>query len=209
MAKVDEVNRADVHAYWRDPESDTAGASSEYKAVCKPEWYIPLKAVSEMWLEVFERYVPKDATILELGCSVGRNLYYLRQAGYQWLAGVEINPKAKELSAASFGQDTADLITVSTIESYLPTIDECDVVFTSGVLMHIHPDSEWIFSSMARGAQNYLMVAEVERTNYFYKWSRDYRAIFEGFGLKQIHEQIAAPMSGNTILRVFEKCPAS
>lgn len=199
------MNLNDAHSYWRDPETDKYGVAQAYRKICKPDYYLNLKPVSDMWVEVFEKFVSRDKSILELGCSVGRNLFYLRQNGYKHIKGIEINPHAQELAADSFGEEIADYITISSIEDYLSTPHSFDVVFTSGVLMHIHPDSEWIFSGMAKTAQEYLMCSEVEETEGFYKWPRNYRKIFEGLGFQQVHEQIATPQSARTILRVFRK----
>lgn len=43
-------------------------------------------------LEYFEKYVDKDASILELGCSSGRNLVALHEHGYKNLTGLEMYP---------------------------------------------------------------------------------------------------------------------
>lgn len=198
------MNRADVHAFWRNPETG-AEASAKYKAACQPEHYVPLKDVSDMWVAIFKKYVPRDAAILELGCSVGRNLNFLRRAGYPRLTGVEINGRAVGLATRHFGPEIANLITISSIEDYLMQAVAFDVVFTSGVLMHIHPDSEWIFERMADAARRLVMIAEVEKPTGPYRWARQYRPIFEGFGFEQVHEQEATPMSPKTTLRVFRK----
>lgn len=47
---------------------------------------------SKKILECFEKYVSKDANILELGCSSGRNLVALHNAGYKNLTGLEMYP---------------------------------------------------------------------------------------------------------------------
>lgn len=195
-----------VHAYWRDPDSDPQ-VRQDYRDICKPDYYIGLKPVSDMWVGIFEQYIPKESTILELGCSVGRNLYYLEQAGWSNLTGVEINPRAQKLSAANFGAQTAGHILNSTIEDYLSKPRAFDVVFTSGVLMHICRESDWIFPKMAETAQKWLMVSEVEDTAGPYKFARQYKPLFERLGFTQVHEQVAMPQSPLTILRVFRRNP--
>lgn len=201
---------SDAHKYWLDPDADKL-VSESYKSVCRPEFFPPLKAVSDMWVGIFGRFgVPQDATILELGCNCGRNLYYLQQAGWWNVMGVEINPKARQFGERHFGEDLADRILVSSIEGYMAEAGRhFDVVFTSGVLMHIHPASEWIFQRMSEVARTWLMCSEVElkadTARNIYEWPRNYRAIFEGFGFEQLHEQVASAQSGRTILRVFKR----
>lgn len=207
------MNRSDVYAYWRDPDSDRYGAADNYRAACQPEFYIGLEKVSRMWLDVFAEFVPKEASVLELGCGTGRNLHYLRQAGYKDLCGAEISQRAVDLGRIHFGEDIANRIAVSTIEEFFnqhtfPSFScAFDVVFTSGVLMHIHPESTWVFRDMAKTARTWLMCAEVEETVGIYKWPRQYRPIFEGFGFRQVKEMPAASMSRTTVLRVFRRVP--
>ena len=202
------MQQSDAHAFWRDPASDKR-VSAKYKSTCVPEFFPSLKAVSDMWVGIFEKYVPKDATILELGCNCGRNLHWLRKAGYRWATGVEINPRAREVAEREFGAETAALIATSSIEDYVDPDKWFGVVFTSGVLMHLHPESEWVFQIMADMARGWLMCSEVEAQadtkKNFYEWPRNYRTIFEGLGFEQVHEQLATAQSGRTILRVFKR----
>lgn len=52
-------------------------------------------------LDVFRRFVPPEAAILEIGCGYGRVLAELHQAGYQNLAGVDFSEKMIERGRAS------------------------------------------------------------------------------------------------------------
>jgi pseudaminic acid biosynthesis-associated methylase len=86
--------------------------------------------------ENFLRDIPKTASFLEVGCNAGNQLLLLQGMGYSKLSGVELQPYALELarrrlpgvclslgSALSLPHDSASF----------------DVVFTSGVLIHIDP----------------------------------------------------------------------
>lgn len=53
-----------------------------------------LKERSMRFLEIMEEYSDKKDSILELGCSAGRNLLYLHDAGYENLTGLEMSRKA-------------------------------------------------------------------------------------------------------------------
>ena len=46
------------------------------------------------------------------------------------------------------------------IEDRIKELMEHDLVFTMAVLEHIHSDSEWVFSEMARKAKRFLITIE-------------------------------------------------
>jgi pseudaminic acid biosynthesis-associated methylase len=90
--------------------------------------------------EVNQRFleaVPRDARILEVGCNMGNQLLLLEQMGFTNLYGIEIQSYAldrakKRLPGAVLTQASAAAI---------PYADRFfDLVFTSGVLIHIAPD---------------------------------------------------------------------
>lgn len=64
--------------------------------------------------------------------------------------------------------------------------DEFDLVFTVAVLMHIHLKSEWIFSEMVRITKEWLIIIEDESGEATKNFPRDYKKIFEEFGMKQV-----------------------
>ena len=101
--------------------------------------------------------------ILELGCNVGLNLRVLRQLCPHLvrLTGVEINPiacgKAREV-------DGADLIEGSLLQADLEK-GAWDLSFTSGVLIHIHPDDlPRAYSQLYAASSRYVLVAEYYST---------------------------------------------
>ena len=82
--------------------------------------------------------IPCDAHILEVGCNVGNQLSLLQHMGYKRLAGIEIQHHA--LAIAQSQLPTASLVQASALQ--LPFPDNCfDMVFTSGVLIHIAPQN--------------------------------------------------------------------
>jgi ubiquinone/menaquinone biosynthesis C-methylase UbiE len=84
----------------------------------------------------FLQTIPSGARILEVGCNIGNQLVLLQQMGYVNLHGIEIQSYALEkarqqLPSAVFTEASAFAI---------PFPDEYfDLVFTSGVLIHIAP----------------------------------------------------------------------
>lgn len=101
---------------------------------------------------------------MELGCNCGVNLNGLHNVGYRRLAGIEMNANA----LAEMGRSFPDLeriaeISLGTLEDLLPKIPSksVDVVFSMGVLMHVHPKSHLIFSEMVRIARRYVAIIEL------------------------------------------------
>ena len=74
--------------------------------------------------------INKENKILELGCNILQNL------GFKDLYGLEINKKAYEIARRNNPKIT---FINSTIEDFNSKDTKYDLVFTSGVLIHIHP----------------------------------------------------------------------
>lgn len=81
--------------------------------------------------------LPASVRILEAGSNVGNQLLCLQRMGFHNLYGIEIQSYAVELSKSR--TQRINLIEASIFD--IPYKNEYfDVVFTSGVLIHIHPD---------------------------------------------------------------------
>jgi len=80
--------------------------------------------------------IPRNARILEVGCNEGNQLYALREMGFQNLYGIEIQDYALRKARARL--QNAQLALATAFE--IPYSDGFfDLVFTSGVLIHIAP----------------------------------------------------------------------
>lgn len=98
-------------------------------------------------------------SILEVGCNVGIQLSLLQAAGFKNLHGIEINPGAVQEARARLPQATI----VEGSAFALPFPDKAfDLVFTSGVLIHIHPDD--VVEAMR----------EIHRVSKHYIWGFEY-----------------------------------
>jgi pseudaminic acid biosynthesis-associated methylase len=84
----------------------------------------------------FLQGIPRSARILEVGCNVGNQLLALQDMGFRNLFGIEIQSYALE-RAKSRVLD-AGLVQASALAIPYPDQD-FDLVFTSGVLIHIAP----------------------------------------------------------------------
>jgi pseudaminic acid biosynthesis-associated methylase len=78
------------------------------------------------------------STILEVGCNMGLQLELLRNRGYSHLYGLDISSYALGLLIRRIEQ----IRLVRSSALYIPFRNESfDLVFTSGVLIHVHPNN--------------------------------------------------------------------
>jgi len=194
--KLGILKQKDVQEYWKNPE-DKGNQTESYVQ----ENFLPQKLLISTFLEIAR----KHNSIIELGCNCGRNLNHLYEEGYVNLSGIEICPMAISQMKKTYPQlyKNSD-IQQNSLEESLPDIlsNLYDIVFTSAVLMHIPYQSDFIFKEIARICNKYLVIAEGEEMKQCWShYPRDYKKIFEGFGLKQIKEVRLKDYT----LRVFKK----
>ena len=201
------MDPAENHRCW-------AGRSGEFS----PAYYAHLgpNATSERLAEVCTAAVPEDATILELGCSAGRHLAHLQEAGFSNLAGIDINDE----SFAAMADGYPDLAAAGTfhtgaIEDVLPEFpdDAFDVVYSVETLQHVPPENTGVFEEVARVTADLLVTVENEGNgsqgghgdvNYvnddFPLYYRNWKGIFTDLGLVQRFSE----RTKRDTLRVFE-----
>lgn len=105
--------------------------------------------------------IPRSARILEVGCNIGNQLSMLREMGFSNLYGIEIQHYA--LKQARSRIRGINVVEASALE--IPFRDgSFDLVFTSGVLIHIAP------------AEMSLVLAEIHRCSNEYIWGFEYHS---------------------------------
>ena len=105
------------------------------------------KTRAEMFSDIIGD-LPRDSSILEVGCNVGNQLAVLKEMGFTNLHGIDINTKAVEV-AMSKGFDCW-LGDAAKIDAH---DNEFDLVFTAGLLIHIPPaDLPKVMKEIARVA---------------------------------------------------------
>jgi pseudaminic acid biosynthesis-associated methylase len=105
--------------------------------------------------------IPFAARILEVGCNIGNQLLLLRNMGYSDLHGIELQHYA--LIRARRQLENVSLIEASALE--IPFANNSfDMVFTSGVLIHIAP------------ANLRQVITEIHRCARSYIWGTEYYA---------------------------------
>lgn len=107
-------------------------------------------------------YIPTTRLkkILEVGCNVGINLRALSRLTNAELHAVEPNDKARRI-AIETGAVSPDRLHDASIEALGFDDGACDLVFTSGVLIHIPPEKlEAAYREMYRVAGRWLLSIE-------------------------------------------------
>ena len=107
----------------------------------------------------------KSARILEIGCNSGNQLIELQKAGFSNLTGVDVNEYAIDVAAKALPK--AKILKANIFE--LPFEDNSfDLVFTSGVLIHISPkDIGAAMKEIHRVAGRYIWGFEYFNEEYF------------------------------------------
>ena len=125
--------------------------------------------------------LPTDARILEVGCNLANQLLLLQQMGYSNLHGIEVQPYAIGLARSR----TSRMNLVEATAFDIPYKNEYfDLVFTSGVLIHVAPaDLPAALDEIHRCSRTYILGAEYyapEATEVNYRdhdsllWKMDY-----------------------------------
>ena len=197
-------SREQLHAYWRGPDD----------APNRPDEYAEHVERSQFLIEWLRPYASTADPILEIGTNVGRNLEYLRQAGFTHLDGIEISSNAVDAMRVRY-PDLAATATIhnAPVEDVIRTFADgaFEVVFTMAVLEHIHPDSEWIFAEMVRICHGVIVTIEDEQGRSPHHTPRNYRSVFEGLGMVQLAEQDCSEVMGigGFVARTFRRPAAA
>ncbi len=162
--------------------------------------------------QVFLQGIPKDASFLEVGCNVGNQLLQLQQSGYTSLSGVEIQSYAVEIAKSR----VKNVAVRRGSALALPYDDDSfEVVFTSGVLIHIAPeDLTQAMDEIHRCARTYIWGAEyyapnVTQVNYRghekLLWKMDYaKQYLERFkDMELVREQYLPYLENQNIDTMF------
>jgi pseudaminic acid biosynthesis-associated methylase len=121
-----------VNRFGREYTDRNVLSTSELDALYEKNYGITRRKLNQPFLAG----VPEDARILEVGCNVGNQLTVLREMGYRELYGIEIQKYALEQARSKLPD--VHFTEASAFEIPYPD-NYFDVVFTSGVLIHIAP----------------------------------------------------------------------
>jgi SAM-dependent methyltransferase len=152
----DTMDSTEVRRLWEDQQGEY---SPDYYAHYGPN------ETSEWIREVLDSSVPRDAAILELGCSSGRHLAHLHENGFENLHGIDINPDAFDVMDEMYPELATDgTFRVDAIEDAVPDFGDgrFDVVYSVETLQHLHPDTAWVFEDLARITDALFITVENE-----------------------------------------------
>ncbi|MFD1585583.1 class I SAM-dependent methyltransferase [Halorientalis brevis] len=176
--------------------------SPEYYAYYGPD------ETSESIRSILDRFVARDASVLELGCSSGRHLAHLLDHGFENLAGIEVNGDAFDVMEETYPA-LADQGTFyhAAIEDVVGDFEDgqFDAVYSVETLQHLHPDVEWVFEEIARITDDLLVTVENEGgedqshsddpdVNYvnddFPLYYRDWSRVFTEFDFVEVDAEV-------------------
>lgn len=205
MAEL-ELCMFDPIAFWQDP--DASSQPQPVKDICRPEWYIDQPFVTALVVDTLSKYASPGDRILEIGSGTGRNLAALHEVGFTNLWGVEVSKKAIDIGTKQFPIYAEMRVMYSPIERVAGDLPLFDIIFTQGCLMHLPPESEWVFEKIARKSRRILMTIENEVSGSERAWVRNYKDIFEALSWYCVEEHTCEawpPLPEATVLRVFER----
>jgi pseudaminic acid biosynthesis-associated methylase len=106
----------------------------------------------------FLHNIPLEARILEVGCNIGNQLLLLQRLGYSNLYGADVQDYALEIARSG----TKNINFTQASSFALPYENQYfDLVFTSGVLIHISPrDLPLALDEIHRCAKRYIWGSE-------------------------------------------------
>jgi len=189
------VNSTEVRRQWAERSGEY---SPEYYAYYGPD------ETSETIRSILERFVGRDAAILELGCSSGRHLAHLHEHGFEDLSGIDVNDDAFDVMAETYPDLAADgTFYHDSIEAVVGDFDDdqFDVVYSVETLQHLHPDAEWVLEELPRITADLLITIENEGeddeaesaapdvsyvNDDFPLYHRDWNRVFTELGLLEV-----------------------
>ena len=150
------MDQNEVRRQWAERSGEF---SPEYYA-----YYGPNES-SETVRRLLDRFLDRDASVLELGCSSGRHLSHLHDHGFDNLVGIEVNPDALAVMERTYPDlAAAGTFYLDAIEDLVGDFDggQFDAVYSVETLQHLHPDSAWVFEELARITGDLLVTVENE-----------------------------------------------
>lgn len=130
--------------------------------VIESYWTSPPATLRSKWfVELLKGY--QFDSIFEVGFFSGRNLKYIKEAFPSvYVGGLEINPKAVKYAKGKLGINNLMCGNLHDLDMiHDDSRDTFDIVFTSGVLIHVPPkDLDSAMGAISRKASKYVMHIE-------------------------------------------------
>ena len=157
MSKIIDQMNIWLGSFGKEYTDRNAMSLGEMEALYKKNFGVTRTELNERFLDRIDR----SACILEVGSNIGNQLLCLQKMGFLNLYGIELQSYALELAKLR----TQDINFVEASAFDIPYKDgDFDLVFTAGVLIHIHPSD--IPDAMR----------EIHRCTRKYIWGSEYYA---------------------------------
>lgn len=157
MSKTSKEMQEWMGSFGREYTSRCTLSVEELEALYKRMYGISRIELNERFLKGMARSV----RVLEVGSNTGNQLLCLQRTGFTNLYGIEVQDYAVELSKLR----TSNISIIQGSAFDIPFKDGYfDLVFTSGLLIHIHP------------ADSAVAMAEIHRCTRKYIWGLEYYA---------------------------------
>ncbi|MBU1255443.1 methyltransferase domain-containing protein [Patescibacteria group bacterium] len=160
IKKTDQIDKW-VNVFGKEYTDRNLYNPHELDKFYKKSWGVTRTEINEEFLS----FLDKDKTkILEVGSNIGNQLLSLQLMGFKNLYGIEISKYAVEKSK----ERTKDINIIYGSAFDLPFKDEYfDLVFTSGVLIHISPkDINFALDEIYRCSKKYIFGFEYYSDEY-------------------------------------------
>ncbi|NQT22163.1 MAG: methyltransferase domain-containing protein [Candidatus Omnitrophica bacterium] len=177
--------------------------------------YIDNYGISRTFLnkEFLDKNISHKSKILEVGCNIGMQLGLLKEINYQNLWGIELQDYAVQIARKNIRE--ANIIKASALD--VPFKDNFfDMVFTSGVLIHIPPEriekaldeiyrcsSSYIWGFEYYTSEGYQMINYRGKDNLL--WKTDFCKLFlERFpDLKLVQKKVLKYQDSNNLDNMY------
>jgi SAM-dependent methyltransferase len=199
------IPNKEVLEYWEKPD-DVLNKAEDYAKEAEFGKSVYLQ-------NIIQKYCDNIDSALEIGCNVGRNLYFLNSNLNIAVSGIEISKHALSLLPKYYPTLQKIKVWQGNVVEIIPSIPDnyADVVFSMAVLMHLHPTTpDFFWEHVVRIANKYIITIENEHGATERNWKRNYQELLEKHGVRQIHTEKltnddSMPDLKNYTTRIFKK----
>lgn len=143
--------------------------------------------------EIMALVPERNASILDMGCNVGRHLAYLHEQGYRNLRGVDWSESAIRDMARRYPEmHAAAKLTRASFEEFLSAAQEpVELVYTRGATFELVHPSFPLIRQVCRIAKRYVVLV-IGEANHAYPRFWEYEFAREGFELTHLRRPASA-----------------
>lgn len=113
---------------------------------------------------ILKKFISKEANILEVGCSTGKLLNFIKKKGYKKLMGIEPAPECKIIAKKNYNIS----VVTSTLDNF-KTKKKYDLIIFSAVLEHLVDIRNAVIRSHSLLKDNGLIYISVPDAGQFFK----------------------------------------